>query len=306
MRKIFKSLISWGASFPVWMKGGMMKKVFNRLLLHYRKKYPVEALIFSNFGIDNKLKIALPVLQAPSTFFFGKPTSYTGEFYTLRLAALLSQHCSTFIDVGANWGFFSYYISRHNSSLPVYWFEPNISLYENISLNAGNNKFINMHGSLQALSDTNGTMTFYIEQGAGFNSSLIKPDSGPVLTERTVETIRFEDWLQQNNIGKNLLVKVDVENAEWHFIKGAINAMSKIEFLVIEVLGPARQSGFINYMIQELKLNAYYINENKIEQVLKEDMRYTKGEYNWLFCRYNPEILKEKLTDPLFIVLAGN
>lgn len=306
MRKIFKSVISLGASFPVSMKGGIMEKVFNRLLLYYRKKYTVDALICSNLGIANKLKIALPVLQAPATFFFGKPTSYTGEFYTLRLAASLSQHCSTFIDVGANWGFFSYYISHFNPSLPVYWFEPNTSLYENITLNVGHNKLNNMRGSVQALSDTNGTMTFYVEQGAGFNSSLIKPESGPLPTEITVETIRFEDWLQHDNIGKNLLVKVDVENAEWHFIKGAINAMSKIEFLIIEVLGPARQSGFINYMIHELKLNAYYINENKIQHILKEDMRYTKGEYNWLFCRYNADELKEKLTDPIFIVVAGN
>ncbi|MBK6390601.1 MAG: FkbM family methyltransferase [Saprospiraceae bacterium] len=120
----------------------------------------------------------------------------------------------------------------------------------------------------------------------------------------TVESIRFEDWVFQNNIDKKLIVKVDVENAEWQFIKGSLKVLDKIEFLVMEVLGPARQEGFINYMISDLALQSYYINENKIEHVLQEDMRYTPGEYNWLFCRYTPEALKEKLTNRLFTVIA--
>jgi FkbM family methyltransferase len=263
-----------------------------------------ESIAHTNLGIDNRLKIALPVLQAPPIFFFGKPRSYTGEYYTVQLVGLLSQHCSSFVDVGANWGFFSYYVSQHNPSIPVYWFEPNAVLYQSIITNTASNRLKSMHGSRQALSDTNGNLSFYVEKGSGFTSSLIKPDIGSALTEMTVESIRFEDWVLKNGIDGKLLVKVDVENAEWQFIKGAAKTMDKIDFLVMEVLGPARQNGFINYMINDLALQSYYINENKIEHVLQEDMRYTKGEYNWVFCRLLPAELKKKLAGTLFTVIA--
>jgi hypothetical protein len=90
VRKIFKSVISWGASLPVSMKGGIMEKVFNRLLLHYRKKYRVDALIRSNLGIADQLTIALPILQAPSTFFLESQTHIQGSF--IRLGWLLHFH----------------------------------------------------------------------------------------------------------------------------------------------------------------------------------------------------------------------
>jgi FkbM family methyltransferase len=304
MNKTALSIIKSGARLPLYLKGGIIERVFTRLLRWYRNNYMDEHLVFSNLGISNKLKVAFPIQQAPSMFFFGTPASYTGEYYTVKLVSLLTRHSSSFVDIGANWGFFSYYIRTENASVPIYWFEPNPALYKSIITNSASNGLSDMVGSQQAISDSNGALTFYVEDGSGFNSSLVRPPENEKIKEITVEVIRFDDWIEQNGIAGNLMVKVDVENAEWNFIKGVTKEFDKIEFLVIEVLGPARQSGFINYMISERKMEAYYINGPRVEHVPQEDMRYTKGEYNWLFCRHKADVLRKKLEGSVFTIIG--
>lgn len=302
MKQLLLQLIKLGASLPVSLKGGITEKVLRRVLKIYRDGKGKDANVHSNLGIDNRLKIQLPIAKAPSYFLFGKPSSYPGEYYTLELAKHLNKYCDAFVDIGANWGYYSYYVGN-NSSKPVYWFEPNEFLYNNITQNLAKNKFDRARGSDVALSDTNGSLTFYLNQNSDLVSSIVPPESDNGIVKQTVATTRFDKWANENNIPSKLLVKVDVENAEWQFIRGAVNAVDKIEYLVMEVLGPARQSGFINYVINDLGFKAYYINEAKIEYVQKEDMRYTAGEFNWLFCKQTPDVLAQKLAGSIFKVI---
>jgi FkbM family methyltransferase len=303
MKMMLIALIRMGASLPVWCKGGITEKVFRRILFLYNKRYHEDQLVYSNLGIDNKLVVKASVSQAPTHFFFGKPSSYSGEYYTLRLAEKLSTHCAAFVDIGANWGYYSYYMAVHYKK-PIFWFEPNPVLYRHVADNLRANQFNQVTGSDVAISDTAGQLTFYIDQTSDLQSSLINPGAGANIKEHVVQAIRFEDWANSINIPGKLLVKVDVENAEWNFIKGAEGAFDKIEYLIMEVLGPARESGFINYMIRDLKVHAYYIDENKIEHVQEEDMRYTKGEYNWLFTSHGPNALQQQLSGSPFTVIA--
>jgi FkbM family methyltransferase len=302
MKQVLLQLIKMGAGLPVGLKGGLAEKVLRRVLKIYRDSKGKDANVHSNLGISNGLKVQLPVSKAPSYFLFGKPSSYPGEFYTLELTKQLNKYCNAFVDIGANWGYYSYYVGSNNNK-PVYWFEPNEFLYNNITQNLAKNNFSHARGSDVALSDTNGSLTFYLNQTSDLVSSIVPPDSENGVIKQTVATVRFDKWATENNIPSKLLVKVDVENAEWQFIRGTVNALDKIDYLVMEVLGPARQSGFINYVINDLRLKAYYINKTKIEYVQQEDMRYTAGEFNWLFCRQLPAELAPNLAGSIFEVV---
>jgi FkbM family methyltransferase len=302
MNPLLLQLIKIGAGLPVSLKGGISEKVFRRLLKIYRRANGKDAAVYSNLGISNRLKVQLPVSKAPSYFLFGKPSTYPGESYSLELTKKLSQYCEGFVDIGANWGYYSYYVGDQLNK-PVYWFEPNTFLYDNIKQNLAANKFSHARGADIALSDTNGSLTFYINQNSDLESTIVPPESENGLIKQTVATIRFDKWAIENNVPSGLLVKVDVENAEWQFIRGAENAIDKISYLVMEVLGPARQTGFIDYVIGVLNFKAYYVNETKIEYVQREDMRYTAGEFNWLFCRQTPAELSEKLLGSQFKVI---
>lgn len=303
MKQVLLQLIKMGAKLPVGLKGGITEKVLRRLLNIYVRSGGKESAVRGNMGINNKLNVELPVLKAPSYFLFGTPFSYKGEYHTLQLANFLNQYCAAFVDIGANWGFYSYYIAAHNQNKPIFWFEPNPALYNNITDNLARNKFTNVRGSDVGLSDTDGTLTFYLNQSSDLESSIVAPESQEGVIKQTINTTRFDSWALGNAIPGKLLVKVDVENAEWQFIRGAEKALDKIEYLIMEVLGPARQSGFINYVIKDLGMQAYYIDENKIEHVREEDMRYTTGEYNWLFCHQTPDVLAKQLSGSIFKVI---
>lgn len=303
MKQLLLQFIKLGASLPVGLKGGLPEKVLRRILTMYKNSKGKDALVYSNIGLSKNLKVELPVLQAPTFLLFGTPASYTGEFYTVQLSGLLTKYCSAFVDIGANWGFYSYYISTTNSSKPIFWFEPNPFLHNNIKQNLERNKVKQAKGSDMALSDTNGTLTFYLNPESDLISSIVAPKDENGIIRQTVATTRFDNWASDPTVPAKLMVKVDVENAEWQFIRGAVNAIDKIEYLVMEVLGPARQSGFINYTINDLKLQAYYINKNRIEHVKQEDMRYNEGEFNWLFCKQAPAALREKLAGSVFEVI---
>jgi FkbM family methyltransferase len=300
---ILLQLIKFGAVLPVWCKRSFVEKVFIRILNIYRNRNKRDLYIYSNLGMNNRLRVKLSVHQSPAQFFFGTPDSYPGESYTLHLAEALNKYCSAFVDIGANWGYYSYYMALTYKK-PIYWFEPNPVLYSNVTSNIKYNNFNNVIGSDTAISDAEGQLTFYIDQSSDLQSSLINPGSQANVKEHTVQSMRFDNWVSSGSIPDKLLVKVDVENAEWNFINGAKDNLGKVQFLILEVLGPARQTGFINFMIRELGFHAYYINENKIEHVKEEDMRYTKGEYNWLFCKYQPLKLEEYLSGSRFTVTA--
>lgn len=301
--KLLLPFIKLGASLPVGLKGGLPEKVLRRLLSMYKSSKGKDAIVHSNLGLNKKLKVELPVLQAPTFLLFGTPASYTGEFYTVQLSGLLTKYCDAFVDIGANWGFYSYYIATTNANKPVFWFEPNPFLHNNIKENLSRNNLKHVKGSDMALSDKNGTLTFYLNPESDLISSIVAPKDENGVIKQTVATTRFDNWAADPSIPKKLMVKVDVENAEWEFIRGAVNAIDKIEYLVMEVLGPARQSGFINFTINDLKLQAYYINKNKIEHAKSEDMRYTEGEYNWLFCKQTPAEVRQKLSGSIFEVV---
>lgn len=303
MKPLLLQVIKIGASLPVGLKGGIVEKVLRRVLTMYKNSKGKDAIVQSNLGLSKKLNVQLPVLQAPTFLLFGTPKSYTGEFYTVQLAGWLTKYCSAFIDIGANWGFYSYYISANNPGKPVYWFEPNPFLHKSIKENLSRNNLQHVKGSDMALSDTNGTLTFYLNPVSDLVSSIVAPENDSQVIKQTVATTRFDNWASDPAIPSGLMVKVDVENAEWQFIRGAVNAIDKMEYLVMEVLGPARQSGFINYVINDLKLQAYYINKNRIEHVLAEDMRYNEGEFNWLFCKQQPAALRQKLSGSVFEVI---
>jgi hypothetical protein len=99
------------------------------------------------------------------------------------------------------------------------------------------------------------------------------------------------------------MVKVDVENAEWQFINGSSGCTDSIEFLILEILGPARQAYLVDHLIQQWMMNAYYINGDQLEFVLHDDMRYVKGEYNWLFTKHTPDALRKLLDNSIFKVI---
>lgn len=289
------------SQLPVFLKSSMSNKSASIFIRKFRTYIPSDIYISSNLGIDSKYEVKLPLNEAPGFLFFGKPNNYSGEFETLELCNLLLKESSVFVDIGANWGYYTYFLHHNFPEKKIYFFEPNSKLYDNISLNIETNKLPNIYGFKLGISDTQSTINFYIEEGAALTSSIIKPESGNY-NVKSIDVVSFDFWLSGSNFTENnLLVKVDVENAEWQFIFGAKNSMDRIKFLVIELLGPARQSGIVNHLINNFQLNAFYINRMELVHITSENNIYTVGQYNWLFTKLSPMELS-KIVNPAFQV----
>lgn len=259
------------------------------------------SIIKTNMGMGVK-KIYLFHLH--QTFIvFGRPDYYVGERGPLALANILVLKSDCFVDIGAHFGYFSFYIQNLSSkSNQIHLFEPVPDLFEVIEKNVINNNFSNIHLNRNAVGSKNGHVKFYKNISCPLMGSL-NPEfaEGARLEEIEVESIRFSEYVIKNEL-KNILVKVDIEGAEQDFIDGARECMNKVSYLIIEVLGEASKNGFVKRVIDEFKLNAYYINDFNLMHSADGSYKYIAPEYNWLFCNKNPSQLKETLNSNLISV----
>ncbi len=300
-----KEILQYGASLKVDARNALETKFYNRLSTTIANENEKDIVLTTNLGISDTYKVLLPIGKAPSSYLFGIPDDYRGERTVLYLSKYLANHCDAIADIGANWGFYSYFMAKH-SQKPIYYFEPNTELYDNIVMNIKNHDLQNrVIGSSQAVAAKSGALSFYINLTDNSSSSLSSyfENKGHKTKLITLDAISFNDFTAKHHY-KSWLVKVDIEDAEFQFLEGAEQAMQQgvLKYLIIELLENARKNKFIDKMIEK-GWHAYYLNDYHIEYVSKEDGRYTAPEYNWLFCKETPHELRNLLHQTRFSVI---
>ncbi len=295
-------MLSFLASLPISLKGKSFVRIGGKL---FRKaQSDNNETLTTNLGIKDSYKMVMPVSNP--LFAFGNPMSYQGERGVLYLSKFLAPEVDAVMDIGANWGYFTYFLKANlNESIPIYFFEPNEKLFLGIQQNVRNNNLKNTHGVQKGISSFSGTAKFYVNLTNDLSSSLDGSflHEGEQVVEHSIEVVSFDDFISENDIAQKWLVKVDIENAEPEFIKGAANKMGHIDYLIIEFLEKARKGKLADQLTDRFGFHAYYINDFNLEYMPKEDGRYTPPEYNFLFCRLTPEQLSTKLEDSPFTVV---
>ncbi len=258
-------------------------------------------IVKSNLGINSNYRIKVSISHPIAAF--GTPKIYTQEYATLFLLKELLKHSEAFIDIGANLGYFCFYIDEYNASnKPLHFFEPDPLLFENLKINQQKNKK-NFIAHKQAISNTNEPITFYRNLTDDSSGSIKNTFEGKHNLEAvTIDSISFDEFA--NSISEEkLLIKVDVEGAEFEFIKGASSRIKSIDFLVIELLQDAIDQKFPEMMIDNHQFFAYYINNFNLEFSKAGEYKYVSPYYNWLFSKFDPTELKNKLANSPFKVI---
>ena len=290
------------AGLPAGFKGKLLYRIGGRLTRH---STPNDTLVRTNLGMPQSLRLSLP-LDKPQ-FAFGSPMTYLGERGVLYLSQLLSGTVDAVMDVGANWGYFTYFLRPGlDERIPIYYFEPNGKLFDIVGQNVRNNGFRNVHGVKKGIAGHTGTASFFVNLTNDLSSTLDGNfvQAGEQVVEHTIEVVSFDDFVAEHGPDKKWLVKVDIENAEPEFVKGAAQRMGQVEFLIIEFLEKARKSKLADQITDQFGMNAYYINDFKLEYMPREDGRYTAPEYNFLFCRHKPEALRKLVAGSPFSVVG--
>lgn len=288
------------ARFPVFLKGKWLYRIGGRICHRWHESLK-DSTVITNLGIRDRYRMRMPGHNPQ--FACGNPMTYLGERGVLHLSSLLAPNADGIMDVGANWGYFTYFLCANlKNHAPLFFFEPNPKLFEYISGNVRQNGLKNVTGIKKGLSGKSGKAAFYINLTNDLCSTLDKSfqQAQETLVEETIEVTSFDDFAEQHNDIGNWLVKVDIENAEQEFVEGAAGKMERIGYLIMEMLEKARKAKLVDVLIRDFGFFAYYINDFTLEYMEKEDGHYSAPEYNFLFCRENPEELALKLQGSRF------
>jgi FkbM family methyltransferase len=127
----------------------------------------------------------------------------------------------TFIDVGANVGYFTLLAaSRVGQTGSVHAIEPSPYAFNKLSTAVAANSIRQVHLHNLGLSDASGELSLYVQpESAGFHSPTMSAESGgdPV----TVPVVRLDEALDAWGVQAVDLMKMDVEGHELHVLRGA-------------------------------------------------------------------------------------
>lgn len=286
------------AALPVTLK----TRTLFRLASLLSEQCPKNTYVRTNLGICDNYNFLFSN-ENNSLLLFGKPEYNVSERGALLLARELTKLSACFVDVGAHKGYYTFYVHASNTSKPIFYFEPHPELFEQLEQNIRRSRIRHVDGFKSAIGAENGQATFYIDVTSALEGSLKEcaPKHHDIF-QTIVDVTTFDDFVNSYQLS-DICVKVDIENAEYEFLKGARQSLKKVSFLVMEVLEPALESGFVAKMIEEHGFEAYHINGYSVEYRPDGTGVFVPPHYNWLFCRLLPAELRQMLLHtPLAIV----
>lgn len=162
---------------------------------------------------------------------------YLGEYESPHLNALLSflPDGGTFVDIGANIGYFAVSIGnrRRKDGSRVYAFEPLPVNYEALLANIKLNHLQEVVSSYRiALSNIDAPLTMQViafDTDQTANAVVLGGwDGYPHVKLRCeVPAKRFDDWIAAHDLGRIDVVKIDVEGHELQVFEGMIETLRK-------------------------------------------------------------------------------
>lgn len=169
---------------------------------------------------------------------------FFGDSGTAWLTADLVAPGSICVDAGANVGHYTFFIaSRTGPEGKVLAFEPNPFYAGLISRSIEINGFGDIVTvDRRALWERTGeTLTFYLStasSNSGLSSLILQGDHLTEQRTMPVETVTLSDYARQASIDRFRLVKIDVERAEHHVLRGMADLLrdGRIDYLIVEML----------------------------------------------------------------------
>jgi FkbM family methyltransferase len=168
---------------------------------------------------------------------------YFRGFYELRETKLIKQLLrtgDTFIDIGANIGWYTVFVAHAvGTQGRVIAFEPSSQICDHLKHNVNLNSLQNVNVERIALSNQNGEAVFsgFSSKNEGGGAIIPKPEGLKLGASENVQTLRFDDYAHSQQLGKVRLVKIDVEGAELMVLQGMSDALRNkvFDYMLVEV-----------------------------------------------------------------------
>jgi len=218
--------------------------------------------------------------------FFWKGLTKGWEKISMQYWIQMSRHANVVLDIGANTGVYSLVAKSLNASTGVYAFEPLKQTFKKLSFNNELNKY-DIVCIEKAASDKNGKAIIYETGGDHVAAASLNAETrnyGNLDVETEIEAITLDTFIEENNIGKIDLIKIDVEGHEPNVLDGYKKylPLHRPDFL-IEVLADD-----IGKKLQQIfdGLDYCYFNiDDKNGRIRKTDTIMKSDYFNYLVCK---------------------
>lgn len=215
-------------------------------------------------------------ISLASGLFWGGLDSFEPE--TSRTLRFFFSRVATFVDVGANYGFYSLLAAHWNPNIQVLAFEPVPQIFDrlqrNIELNGLGGR---VNGYCVALSDRSGPAKLYFpaSESRDYESTATLAQGSwqqrqgwPVID---LQALTFADFERQHPL-KLGVVKIDVEDHEASVLRGMQAAILRDRpFVVCEILPRPHGNEKTREMINSLGYTAYWITPSGYFRVTRLD-----------------------------------
>ncbi len=137
---------------------------------------------------------------------------------------LLDPHM-VFFDIGANIGWYSIQVAKHDPTIKVYSFEPIPQTYSVFNKNIALNKLTNVKPYNMGFSDNNQDLVFYFDSLASGNASARNLTDNASLQKITSKTEKLDDFFSKSKLEQLDFIKCDVEGAELLVFQGGLDVL---------------------------------------------------------------------------------
>jgi FkbM family methyltransferase len=240
----------------------------------------------------NKIRFKLktnPTSWVTQILFFKGPASY--EF--TPMFAHLAETSEVFFDVGANIGYFTILGEKINPNLISYAFEPSRGalkyLYKNITTNNLKNAVV----IGKAISDQEGTLTFYevfntkypwIDDQLSGSHSLQNEFGIEKKRSYTVQTTSLNRIVEVYGIQRIDLLKLDTECTEHQILAAGKSVIKKFRPIIISEVYEVIQEKVEEVLKEMTAYKLYHYKNNSLIHFNKFNDITDKQNRNFIFC----------------------
>lgn len=246
-----------------------MKKIIKNLLKYYFKNSGIFKVPFGkNKGL---LMRYTDDLNLDMMLGYHEPN-------TFQVFDSLITEGMTVVDIGANIGYFTGYLSKKvgNSGI-VYAFEPIPSTAQKLQETIKINQLSNVEMHEFAVSDKNGTAQIFISH-THYMASLDEKWAGTQNGTIIVKTITLDSFFEKLNIQPDF-IKMDIEGGGVYALKGMINCISKFEPILLLESHTPEEDIAIGDALRLAQYEVFRVGNNKPVKNLNGDYTDPYGIY---------------------------